>query len=693
MGASRTVQRPRRYNPAEIRAVFERWHSGAETEDGEQRMFCPVCEDPATSNSPSASMNAVKGDWNCLTGDHGGSIYSLVRKLGLEKRFGRAATAETSKPEAVSQQPLPDQNAPQRYARALQGNKALRAWVLEQRGITAVSLARAEVGTKDGAFVFPVQTAGEYVQTKSIRYRDGKKERPYQTKGAKTRLWPQQWLAERPDVPVLLCEGEWDAVLADQHSSGHYVAVTGTSGAKAAPRDLSLLRGREVFVAYDLDDAGRAGAKKVQAALEKAGARAYVLDLSRVGVPASQDKADVSDYFHKYNGSAAALLVEFDRLRREQPASQDDVLAAIQELFLADGDERSTLISDVRSDDEILRMEPARFVIDGWLPVGFFSDFFGEPGSRKTFVILDMLRHIRAGLPWHGHAVTQGATLLFEGEGLEQLQTRIEAWDAFYDTPTLVAGGSLSVPVNATTPEGIASVVRTVRDFEAQEGVPVVAVAFDPLVEYMTGDENTEGMALVTLGLRALARYLDVAVVVGAHTNAAGERARGGDQLRMRSGAHVRVETLKGDYVGLVQEKQKNGQRLALRLVPQPVAGSLVLSSPQRMSASEYYASKDRTAYEQAAQSKTVLSAVAAELKQPIATKLLTDYVRDNPGVSRGKLLGACTGKGVGKPGLEARLDDLIKTGAVRVEKTGSNARAPHQHFLVETPDEGSGDE
>jgi DNA primase len=45
---------------------------------------------------------------------------------------------------------------------------------------------------------------------------------------------------------------------------------------------MSLLKNREVFVAYDLDDAGRAGAAKFADAARAADATVYVLDLERV---------------------------------------------------------------------------------------------------------------------------------------------------------------------------------------------------------------------------------------------------------------------------------------------------------------------------------------------------------------------------------------------------------------------------
>ncbi|GAA1997235.1 AAA family ATPase [Microbacterium pumilum] len=404
---------------------------------------------------------------------------------------------------------------------------------------------------------------------------------------------------------------------------------------------------------------------------------------------------DAADVVGKYDEESGFVAVTPDMLRAEiQDASSknpeaDEVYAAIVALFMAEEDARTTLIAEVHSDGDILAMTPPRYAIEGWLPVGFFSDFFGEPGSKKTFVINDQLRHIRAGKAWHGHDVTRGATLLFEGEGLEQLQDRIIAWDEYHGNPEMAPGGHVSTPIDMTTPEGVARVVRTVRDFErAHGGERVVAVAFDPVVEYMNGEENGEGMELVTRGFRALARYLDIAVVLGAHTNASGERARGGDQLRMRAGAHVRVETLKDDRVGLVQEKQKNGERRALQLLPVSCGPSLVLEKLAAMSASEYYADKSNTDFQDRAASKLQFSKTSSVVKHSAADQMLIDYVRDHPGIGKGKLADATSGQGVGKPTLETRIDALLADGTFRVEREGTARNSPSHYFLVETTEE-----
>jgi len=518
VGTSRTVQRRRRYNPAEVRTAFSRFAVGEETEDGEQRMFCPVCEDPDTSHTPSASMDAEKGVWNCLKNNHGGRIWDLVREQGLEKSFVRPATRETSKPEAVPQRPLPDQEAPQRYARALQGNKERLAWVMKERGLEAASLARAEVGLKAGAFVFPVQIAGEYVQTKSIRYRDGKKERPYQTKGAKDRLWPEQWLVERPDVPVLLCEGEWDAVLADQHSNGLYVAITGTSGAKSAPRDLSLLRGREVFVAYDLDDAGRAGAKKVQAALEKAGARAYVLDLARVGVPANQDKADISDYFHKYNGSAAALLTEFDHLRRSSKA----------------GETRHVVrkASEIQSHRQL-------FLWRDRMPMGTITLFAGSGGVGKSTFALWLLAELQHGrLP--GDLEGTKATVLYvsvEDDWATVMKPRLKAagaaMDRIYQLAVRSGTDESTGERYPLLPEDLFAIREAIEETQAD------LVIFDPITSTVTGDDHKRGDVRAVLDpLAQLAQETNTAIVGIMHF-----KKGAGDVSDKVSGSHAYRDT------------------------------------------------------------------------------------------------------------------------------------------------------
>lgn len=692
-----------KYKPDVVRGSFSPWMVGSESEDGEQRMFCPLCEEPGDSVSPSASINPIQGVWNCLkTPDHGGSVYALAQALkGSDPRFTLRSRSERSvninvrqaskrHSRSAERKPLENQDKPYHWHDQMLNAYPERVeYLTEQRGLTREYIERFKVGWDGQRYTIPVRIRGKWINVR--RYLPNSK--PAQQKilnlsGHGTAVLAFCEVLQANTLPVLLCEGEWDAILANQESAGQYVAVTGTGGASNPPHDLEALANREVFIAHDCDDAGVEGAAKTADRLREVGAVVHVVDLTKLGLPyAAKHGADISDYFCKFGGTADKLTGEFDRLRDDNPAEQDDILRDIETLFMAQDDARLTLIDEVLSLDDIADLSPAKYVIDGWLPEGFFSDFFGEPGAKKTFLILDMLLHICAGLPWHGHTVSRGAALLFEGEGLEQLQARAEAWQEFHDRPELEPFGALSSPLDMTTPEGVARAVRTVRDWEAKHNTKVVCVAFDPLVEYMNGEENGEGMELATRGLRALARYLGIAVVVGAHTNASGQRARGGDQLRMRSGAHVRVEALKNDRVGVVQEKQKNGERLALQLLPVSAVGSIVLQTLERQTAAAYFASKFSEDSLENATGRIKLAEVAATQKASKADALLTEHVRANPGIGKGKLVAACNGQGIGKETLEARVDSLVKDGALRFEKDGPAKNAP-THYYVADPTE-----
>jgi len=260
------------------------------TDDGEQRMFCPRCEEPGISRTPSASINAGKGKWHCLGKcGEGGSISALAREVGTQVRGTSTREPGSSKKRSMPA-PLEDQDKPHDWgAQLLRGGGVAVARVreaLDDKGILPETRSRAYLGASGDQLTIPMRERGAspWVQVKFIRYdRDGGKA-VTQTPGAVAMLWPAEWLDEHPTLPVLLTEGETDCLLGEQESEGRYVAVAVTGGAGTVPINLSRLSGREVFIAFDLDDAGRAGAQKMLTALREVGARAHILDLARLGV-------------------------------------------------------------------------------------------------------------------------------------------------------------------------------------------------------------------------------------------------------------------------------------------------------------------------------------------------------------------------------------------------------------------------
>ncbi|MBF4604709.1 AAA family ATPase [Curtobacterium sp. VKM Ac-2884] len=387
----------------------------------------------------------------------------------------------------------------------------------------------------------------------------------------------------------------------------------------------------------------------------------------------------------------AELMARADAHMFEKLREEDDdagLLDEVKRKFMQSaGDAEHDHLQYAMTDGDLMALEPPSWVVQDWIPRGFYSDLFGEPGAKKTFAILDLVRCVRAGLDWHGHSVEPGATLFYQGEGAEQLVDRTRAWNSWHSDPSVASGWTFAHTADVGTPEGVAAIVRTARGLPLAEDERLQMIAFDPAVEYMSGEENGEGMERLTRGLRIIAQMLDVGVAVGHHTNATGERARGSDHMRMRSGAHIRVEQVELGYVGLVQQKQKNGEMRALILQPVESAGSLALHTIASLTAAEYAARKKSKDNAANAERRLEMSSSAAQKKDQLARELLLRVVTTRPGLGKGALTKACLSQGAGKDVLERVLEVLVEEGAIRRDAKGSGANSPQRHYPREPSD------
>jgi 5S rRNA maturation endonuclease (ribonuclease M5) len=303
-----------KYKADTVRAAFSRYAVGEEL-DGEQRMFCPVCENPDTSQSPSASMNAEQGVWNCLKNSHGGSIYNLVKDLKDERGFdirSEAMKGRHSNPEykaavqerlgnsnsAKNAPPLPDAEKIERWVQALIANKAKLKALQEARGLTRETIVDFELGWDGERYTIPVREAdGTLVNVR--RYKlgasSGQKMLNLPGHGA-AHIYRADILAE--NETVVITEGEMDCILLNQEG---IPAVTHTAGAATFRSQWAKdFRGKNVFVAYDADDAGRKGAKKVESLLAAFAASVHLIDM-----PETTKGADVTDYLHMEGHTAS----------------------------------------------------------------------------------------------------------------------------------------------------------------------------------------------------------------------------------------------------------------------------------------------------------------------------------------------------------------------------------------------------
>lgn len=273
---------------------------------------------------------------------------------------------------------------------------AMLAFLTGQRGLTRETVERLKIGYDGDRLTIPVKLRGKLRNVR--RYLPGGDPKILNWKGHGTSLlYPADILREHPGtVPVLFCEGEWDALLANQESGRRYVAVTGTGGASVPPKDLSELSGRRVFIAYDADEAGAKGAAKLADRLRSAGATPHVLDLKAMGLQPGSGE-DITDYFTSHGGTAERLTAEMERATGQAREPFRTISAA-----------------------ELAGPVPAmRWLVRGVWPEGSYGVLAGEKKTLKTYTSLSLALSVASGVPFLGrfHVPEIRPVVMYLGEG------------------------------------------------------------------------------------------------------------------------------------------------------------------------------------------------------------------------------------------------------------------------------------
>ena len=169
---------------------------------------------------------------------------------------------------------------------------------LHARGISDAVISVNEISWNDTQIIIPIKDVnGTVLFNKYRRDPFGPTDIPkykYEA-GTTAQLFNAHKIKDRGSV--IVCEGEMDALRLE---SAGYVAVTSTGGAGTFKDEwLDLLRGKDLYICYDNDEAGLRGAIKL---LTKISAKLVM-------IPRAESVKDVTDYL-KIGGNFPILLEE-----------------------------------------------------------------------------------------------------------------------------------------------------------------------------------------------------------------------------------------------------------------------------------------------------------------------------------------------------------------------------------------------
>lgn len=334
-------------------------------------------------------------------------------------------------------------------------------------------------------------------------------------------LYNLHLLAQYPQKPVLLCEGE-KAACAAQELFPAYVVTTWSGGAISIKQnDWSVLAGRDVTIWPDNDEPGANAAKELSAILEPFAKSISLVDPS--SLPPKGDAADLP----------TTTPTDWVERHIAQPQTvQTRAADALPLLWF----------------DDIAPVLDAKDFVQGTLVEGSSVVIYGKSNAGKTFWATDMALHIAAGKEWSGKRVEQGGVIYCVLEGGIGFHNRVAAWreeHGFQDARIPFA--AIQAQINLLNPEADTTrLIDAIKFAQAKMEMPVKAVVIDTLARALAGgNENApEDMGALVMNMDRVRSETGSCVIFIHHSGKDEARgARGHSSLQAAIDTEIEVIT------------------------------------------------------------------------------------------------------------------------------------------------------
>jgi RecA-family ATPase len=189
---------------------------------------------------------------------------------------------------------------------------------------------------------------------------------------------------------------------------------------------------------------------------------------------------------------------------------------------------------------------PVQWLIRDVLDAESLAEIFGDAGTGKTFLALDLGLSIASRQEWHGHKIAQnGLVFYIAGEGHHSLPVRIKAWAQAYHVDLTSIPFAASDRSAQILDDSTAEIEANIEEMYAEAGQYPTLIILDTVARnFGCGDENsTQHMGIfVALLDRLKARYHCGILLIHHNGLTNKERARGAGTLRAALDFEYRLE-------------------------------------------------------------------------------------------------------------------------------------------------------
>jgi len=266
------------------------------------------CSSNGDTNTPPTSFNFPKGVVHCHKCGNGGHVYEYCKQLRIlpeHRKMGWGVDFKDAKPA---------QKAKHFHDKLLNSPDAIKT-IETERGLTLETITKYKLGIdREGRITIPILQGRAAF---NVKHHKGP-----QTTGGKATLYPELVLAEIKNglhKVVVIAEGEFKALLLLQMGITA-ISPTGGAGTWKAGFTNDLKHLDRIVIAYDNDQAGLDGTKKVATAFEDKGKPVYSIQWPPEMVFNDKSCKDVADYIVKLKRTKE------DFLRLVQEAKEVEVV-------------------------------------------------------------------------------------------------------------------------------------------------------------------------------------------------------------------------------------------------------------------------------------------------------------------------------------------------------------------------------
>ena len=216
----------------------------------------------------------------------------------------------------------------------------------------------------------------------------------------------------------------------------------------------------------------------------------------------------------------------------------------------------------------LLAMPPKQYLIEQVLGAGDVGTLYGQPGSGKTFVIIDMIFAACLGRQWamRFEVARRLQVAYCAGEGVSGLPSRFSAAAEFYGVEDLSTFTFFDATPQLFDTGAHESIERFISEWKERQAAGSAGqldlLVIDTLHSATVGaDENSaQDMGHVLSLAKKATKELGCAVILVHHSNKAGTGERGSSALRGAMDVMIEVKQVAGKFA-MSCEKLKDGQK------------------------------------------------------------------------------------------------------------------------------------